>query len=181
MNEPHSKTRTVHNVRTARSGRSRWLSHALTTQRTVHRALPEEAVNALEKTVGNAERGSSGQIRLVVEAHWPLWQVKHQAPRGRALEWFSQLRVWDTEHNNGVLVYLLFAERDVEIVADRGFNSRVTAAQWEAICKAMEARFKRGEFDAGLTDGITAIGDLLREHFPADMGKNEQSDRPVFA
>jgi uncharacterized membrane protein len=159
----------------------RWLAHALTTRRVVHRALPETAVDALEKAIGMAERGSSGQIRLVVEAHWPLWQVKHQAPRGRALEWFSQMRVWDTEHNNGVLIYLLFAERDVEIVADRGFNSRVLAGQWEAICKAMEARFKQSEFEAGIVDGITAIGDLLREHFPADMGKNEQSDRPVFA
>jgi uncharacterized membrane protein len=161
--------------------RTRWLAHALTTRGSVHRAIPEAAVNTLERTVGNAERGSSGQIRLVIEAHWPLWQVKHQAPRGRALEWFSQLRVWDTEHNNGVLVYLLFAERDVEIVADRGFNARVSAAQWEAVCNAMEARFAKGEFETGLSEGINAIGDLLRQHFPADMGRNEQSDRPVIA
>jgi uncharacterized membrane protein len=161
--------------------RSRWLAHAMTTRGTVHKAIPDESVKALEKAVGMAERGSSGQIRLVIEAHWPLWQVKHQTPRARALEWFSQLHVWDTEHNNGVLIYLLFAERDVEIVADRGFNACVTAAQWETICKAMESRFVKNEFEAGISEGINAIGDLLREHFASDMGRNEQSDRPVMA
>jgi uncharacterized membrane protein len=166
---------------TNKTQRSRWLAHATTTRHTVHRAIPDASVTALEKAVGMAERGSSGQIRLVIEAHWPLWQVKHQTPRARALEWFSQLHTWDTEHNNGVLIYLLFAERDVEIVADRGFNARVTAAQWESICKTMESRFAKNEFEAGITEGINTIGDLLREHFASDMGRNEQSDRPVMA
>jgi uncharacterized membrane protein len=160
--------------------KNRLLAHALTSRRTVRKALPNESMNALERTIGMAERGSSGQIRLVVEANWPLLHVKHGTSRARALEWFSQLRVWDTEHNNGVLIYLLFAERDVEIVADRGFNRRVTGAHWETICRAMEARFVKGEFEAGLTEGINTIGDLLREHFPADMGGNEQPDRPVI-
>jgi uncharacterized membrane protein len=163
------------------TSRSRWLAHAMTTRGTVRRAIPDETVKSLEKAVGMAERGSSGQIRLVIEAHWPLWQVKHQTPRGRALEWFSQLHTWDTEHNNGVLIYLLFAERDVEIIADRGFNARVTTAQWEAICKVMEARFENNEFEAGITEGINAVGDLLRQHFSSDMTRNEQSDRPVLA
>lgn len=160
--------------------KNRLLAHALTTRRTVRKALPHESMNALERTVGMAERGSSGQIRLVVEASWPLLNVKQLGPRARALEWFSQLRVWDTEHNNGVLIYLLFAERDVEIVADRGFNRLITGEQWEAICRTMEARFVKGEFEAGLTEGINTIGDLMREHFPAEMGTNEQSDKPVL-
>lgn len=161
--------------------KNRLIAHAMTTRRTVRKALPGGSLDALEKSIGMAERGSSGQVRLVVEANWPLLHVRHLAPRARALEWFSQLRVWDTEHNNGVLVYLLFAERDVEIVADRGFNARVTAAQWEAICRTMEARFAKGEFEAGLAEGIGQIGDLLREHFAADMGQNEQPDRPLLA
>ncbi len=160
--------------------KNRLVAHALTTRSNVRRALPKASMDALEKSIGMAERGSSGQIRLVVEANWPLLHVKHITPRSRALEWFSQLRVWDTEHNNGVLIYLLFAERDVEIVADRGFNTRVSAAQWETICRTMEARFGKGEFEAGLTEGINLIGDLLREHFAADMGENEQPDRPVL-
>ena len=160
--------------------KNRLLAHALTSRRSVRKALANEAMSALERTIGMAERGSSGQIRLVVEAAWPLLHVKHIGPRARALEWFSQLRVWDTEHNNGVLIYLLFAERDVEIVADRGFNTRVTAAQWETICRAMEARFVKSEFEAGLTEGINAIGELLREHFSAEMGTNELPDRPMI-
>jgi uncharacterized membrane protein len=160
--------------------KNRLLAHSLTTRRTVRKALPADSMNALERTIGMAERGSSGQIRLVVEASWPLLHVKHTGPRARALEWFSQLRVWDTEHNNGVLIYLLFAERDVEIVADRGFNKRITPEQWETICRTMEARFVKSDFEAGLTEGINTIGDLLREHFPAEMGGNEQPDRPMI-
>ena len=160
--------------------KNRLLAHAITSRSTVRKALPTESMNTLERTIGMAERGSSGQIRLVVEAAWPLLHVKHIGPRARALEWFSQLRVWDTEHNNGVLIYLLFAERDVEIIADRGFNTRINAEHWETICRAMEARFVKGEFEAGLSDGITTIGGLLREHFAADMGGNEQPDRPMI-
>ena len=160
--------------------KNRTLQHALTTRNTVKKALPETAMDALERAIGMAERGSSGQVRLIVEAHWPLMHVKHAQPRQRAIEWFSQLRVWDTEHNNGVLLYLLFAERRVEIVADRGFNKLVTQSQWDAICRALETRFSGGEFAVGLGEGIFAIGELLNQHFPADMGPNEQSDRPVL-
>lgn len=159
--------------------KNRAISHALTTKRAVRNALPDAAMDALEKATGMAERGSSGQIRLIVEASWPLLHVNHATPRSRALEWFSQLHVWDTEHNNGVLIYLLFAERRVEIVADRGLNHRVTQSQWDAICRRMETSFSGGEYERGLTAGINTIGDFLREHFPADMGGNEQSDRPM--
>lgn len=160
--------------------KNRALAHALTTKRTVRNALPDAAMDALEQATGMAERGSSGQIRLIVEANWPLLHVNHATPRSRALQWFSQLHVWDTEHNNGVLLYLLFAERRVEIVADRGLNNRVMQAQWGAICRSMETSFSGSQYERGLTEGINAIGDLLREHFPADVGDNEQPDRPVI-
>jgi uncharacterized membrane protein len=159
---------------------SRLWKHFVTSRRVVDKALPDESMSLVEKAIGMAERGSSGQVRLVIECHWPLMQVNTQTARGRALEWFSHLRVWDTEHNNGVLIYLLFAEHDVEILADRGFNDKVSAAQWEAICQLMESNFREGRFDNGLAEGVAAIGDLLRQHFPADMGKNEQSDRPLI-
>ena len=155
---------------------NRTLKHATTTRAAVKKALPDKAMDALEQATGMAERGSSGQVRLVVEAHWPLMHVNHVEPRQRAIEWFSQLRVWDTEHNNGVLLYLLFAERRVEIVADRGF----TQTQWDALCRALEKHFTNGAFEAGLSEGINAIGALQREHFAADMGPNEQADRPVL-
>ncbi len=161
--------------------KNRTLAHAFTTRRSVRKALPETSFDNLEKSIGMAERGSSGQIRLVIEANWPLMHVKQANVRSRAVEWFSQLHVWDTEYNNGVLIYLLFAERRVEIVADRGAARCTPQAQWDAICRSMETHFARGEFEAGLTEGINAIGDLLRSHFAADMHRNEQSDRPVLA
>ena len=160
--------------------KNRTLQHAVTTRNAVKKALPDSAMDRLERAIGLAERGSSGQVRMIVEAHWPLMQVKRTEPRQRAIEWFSQLRVWDTEHNNGVLLYLLFAERRVEIVADRGFNRLVTQSQWDAICRALEKHFGNGAFEAGLSEGINAIGELQREYFAADMGPNEQSDSPVL-
>ncbi len=160
--------------------KSRTLAHALITRRAVRRALPESSFNNLEKAIGMAERGSSGQIRLVIEANWPLLQVKRGVVRSRAVEWFSQLHVWDTEHNNGVLIYLLFAERRVEIVADRGAARSTPQAQWDSICRSMEAHFAREAFELGLIEGVNAIGNLLRTHFAADANRNEQSDRPVL-
>ena len=160
--------------------KNRALSHALTTKWAVRRALPDVAMDALENATRTAERGTSGQLRLIVEANWPLLHVNRATPRSRALAWFSQLQVWDTEHNNGVLIYLLFAERRVEIIADRGLNHCVSQAQWDAICRSMEASFSGGRFEHGLAAGISAIGDLLRQHFPAAVGDNEQPDRPMI-
>lgn len=164
--------------------RHTWLDHT-----DAARAVPPALAERLRHDVAASEQRHTGEVRICVEGSLPvsyLWRhLRQRVPlpelvRQRALMMFAKLRVWDTEHNNGVLIYLLFAERDVEIVADRGFNTRVSAAQWEAICRTMEARFGKGEFEAGLTEGINLIGDLLREHFAADMGENEQPDRPVL-
>ena len=87
-------------------------------------------------------------------------------PRERALDIFSQLRVWDTEHNNGVLIYLLLADRDVEIIADRGIDAHVGAAGWETICRAMEKDFRAGLFEHGVIKGIEDVSRLLARHFP---------------
>jgi uncharacterized membrane protein len=101
--------------------------------------------------------------------------------RERALEVFGQLRVWDTERNNGVLIYLLMADRDVEIVADRGLNGLVQAAEWETVCQAMEADFRRGAYEAGVRQGVKAIGELLARHFPPPANnRNELPDRPTL-
>jgi Predicted membrane protein len=159
----------------------RLLAHAWTFRWTVDRLLPEEALDRLEKAVAAAEQGSSGQIRLVIESSWPLYLVGRMQPRGRALQWFSELRVWDTEQNNGVLIYLCFAEHDVEILADRGFNGKVTHATWEAICRDMEQHFRVQDFELGLNQGLAAIGGLLRQHFPSETALNELPNRPYVA
>ena len=99
----------------------------------------------------------------------------------RAIEVFSQLRVWDTEHNNGVLIYLLLADRSVEIVADRGIHAKVDSDEWEKICGAMEADFKQENFKDGVVKGIQAIAKQLAEHFPThSKGPNELPDKPVL-
>jgi uncharacterized membrane protein len=103
-----------------------------------------------------------------------------QPARERALDVFSQLRIWDTEDNNGVLIYLLLADRDVEIVADRGIHARVGAAGWEAICNEMETDFRAGDFARGAIRGIDAVSRHLAAHFPKrGGGKNELPDTPV--
>src|SRR4051794_36111743 len=147
----------------------------------VRRIFPPKVLVAIERTIKATEATHSGQIRFVVEGALdgaPLF--RGQSARERALDIFSQLRIWDTAHNNGVLIYLLLADRDVEIVADRGIDAKVGAAGWEAICAAMEAEFRNGNFEAGVLKGIAAVSRELAKHFPAnDVGRNELPDAPV--
>ena len=105
---------------------------------------------------------------------------RDQPARERALDIFSQLRIWDTAHNNGVLIYLLLADRDVEIIADRGLDTKVGAAGWEKICRAMETDFRAGNFAGGVVRGIEAVSIQLAAHFPKHgAGKNELPEVPV--
>ena len=148
---------------------------------TVRRTFSPSAFKAIERAIGETETRHDGQIRFAVEAALDLSPLlAGQVARERAIEVFSQLRVWDTEHNNGVLIYLLLADRDVEIVADRGIHAKLGTETWEAICREMEAAFRNGQFEAGVLAGIHAVGDHLARHFPARSGKpNEMPDRPV--
>jgi uncharacterized membrane protein len=160
----------------------RWVRHLFTDHWSVRRAFPPAAMRAIEKTIGEEERRHGGQIRFAVEASLPLGELlRGVQSRERAVEWFGRLRVWDTEHNSGVLICLLLADRRVEIVADRGIHARVGSAAWEAICGEMQQEFARGQFERGVVIGIHAVSDLLAAHFPAAEGgkANELSDKPV--
>jgi uncharacterized membrane protein len=145
------------------------------------RDFPPKVLAAIERAIKAGEATHSGQIRFVVEGALdgtPLF--RDQPARERALDVFSQLRIWDTVHNNGVLIYLLLADRDVEIVADRGIDAKVGAAGWEQICKAMEADFRAGRFESGVINGIAAVSRQLAAHFPGHGGgPNELPDAPV--
>src|SRR6516165_7850176 len=145
------------------------------------RIFPPQALALIEQAIKAGEATHSGQVRFVVEGALdgkPLF--RNQSARERALDVFSQLRVWDTQHNNGVLIYLLLADRDVEIVADRGIHLRVGSG-WEAICRRMEQRFGKGEYEAGVIEGIRAVGEHLVRHFPSQRaGPNELPDKPVI-
>lgn len=106
--------------------------------------------------------------------------LRNQSARSRALDIFSHLRIWDTAYNNGVLIYLLLADRDVEILGDRGIDAYVTAAEWEDICTTMEIEFRKGNFEAGVINGINAVSRHLMKHFPKrGAGRNELQDTPI--
>lgn len=161
---------------------SRILKHWFTGRSAVGRVFPRSTLERIETVVGEVEREHAGQIRFAVEASLDTAALTAGlAGRDRALELFSELRVWDTEHNNGVLIYLLLADRDVEIVADRGIHVRAGADTWEAICRQMEAAFRAGNFEDGSVAGIRAVGELLRRHYPREdsAGVNELPDAPV--
>ena len=135
----------------------------------------------IEAAVARSEAGHSGEIRFVVEAALhPFDLLRGVTPRQRAIELFARLGIWDTQHNNGVLIYLLLADHDVEIVADRGVDHEVGAQGWQAICLEMEAAFRQDCFENGVITGIARISDLLRRQFPSNaINDNELPDAPL--
>lgn len=159
----------------------RLVRHLFTDHQSVARAFPPEAMKAIEKAIGEEERRHGGQLRVAVEASLPISDLVHGVgSRERAIGWFGRLRMWDTEHNAGVLIYLLLADRRVELIADRGIHSKVGTAAWEAICGEMQQEFARGQFERGAVIGVRAVSDLLAEHFPpTGEGRNELPDKPV--
>lgn len=160
----------------------RTIKHLVTGHLAVRRVLPARAMRAIERTIRESEASHGGQIRFAVEPALDFAAlVRGQSARQRAIEVFSQLRAWDTEHNNGVLIYLLLADRDVEIIADRGIHSRLGNAGWETICREMEQAFRQGRFEEGVIAGIKAVGGHLEKHFPnRPAGPSELPDRPVI-
>jgi uncharacterized membrane protein len=155
--------------------------HLLANRSRVRRAFPARSLAAIERAIKASEAKHAGQIRFVVEGALdgaPL--LRNQPPRARAIDVFSHLRMWDTAHNNAVLIYLLLADRDVEILADRGIDAKVDTKEWEKICRAMEAEFGKGNFEAGVLKGIEAVSRHLARHFPKrGAGANELPDAPV--
>ena len=146
------------------------------------RAFPPATLDAIQHEIASQEKRHRGEICLVVEAELTSAQLwADVAPRERARELFAQRGVWNTEENTGVLVYLLLADRSVEIVADRGIDARVAKDEWHAICRMMERHFAAARYEQGAIEGVRAISELLARHFPASgKGRNELPDRPVI-
>ena len=161
----------------------RMLKHRVLDEGDVRRALGKDALERLRSRVAASERGHSGEIRLCIEAGLPLSYLwRNAAPRERAVTMFGKLRVWDTEQNNGVLIYLLLAEHAIEIVADRGLARRVPDDHWHKLVADMSAAFKAGRFEDGLNQAIDAVHELLVQHFRLAEGaadRNELPDEPV--
>ncbi len=160
----------------------RIIRHLVTGQSIVNRAFPPATLTAIEQAIARSETVHDGEIVLAVEASLDLpLLLENQSVRERAIDVFSMLRVWDTEHNNGVLIYLLMADHDIEIVADRGIHVRVEQTIWETACDTMKAAFRHGRFEAGIITGIDTITPVLQRFFPAGSDKKKEglSDRPV--
>ncbi len=138
-------------------------------------------MKSIEEAIAESEKLHSGEIRFAVEnslEFFPL--LKGASARERAIAVFSDLGIWDTELNNGVLIYLLLADHDVEIIADRGINKKVSMDEWEIICKKMEDSFRKGEFEQGVKDGIKEISKYLEMYFPPNGNdRNELPNKPV--
>ncbi len=153
--------------------------HLLTTALSVHKRFPPQVRQAIEQAIGASEAKHSGEIRFAVEATLDLRSLlQGKTAHERALEVFSTLGVWDTEANTGVLIYVLLADRQVEIVADRGINHQVEPAAWQAVCHGMVEAFRQGDFEAGSVQGVRAVSILLERHFPAPpVNPNELPNR----
>ncbi len=160
---------------------ARLFRHLLTPPWRVRMLFPTRTLRVIESAIRECETTHAGEIRFAVEHGLHVHALlRGQSARDRALEVFSHLRVWDTEHNNGVLIYLLLADHDVEIVADRGVHARVGGEGWEKICREMETSFREGKFEQGVLHGIRAVSTHLAKHYPSQgKGRNELEDKPV--
>jgi uncharacterized membrane protein len=160
----------------------RLLRHLFATRHGLRAKFDGRVLNAIEQAVRASEAQHRGEIRFAIEGALhatAVWGGVTAASRAKHV--FAELDVWDTEHNNGVLVYVLIADRAVEIVADRGFAGRVEAAEWRAACLAMETQFRQGRYLEGSVAGIEAVGRSIARHFPAaGGGPNELTDRPTL-
>ena len=159
----------------------RFVRHLLMTRWQVTRAFPRRTLKVIENAIKSSEAAHVGEIRFAVEGALdgsPLFNG--QSARDRAIDVFSQLRVWDTQHNNGLLIYVLLADRAVEIVADRGIHDKVSSGEWSQVCRQMEAAFKQSNYEGGVVAGVQAVTRHLTVHFPANgQGENELPDAPV--
>jgi uncharacterized membrane protein len=160
--------------RLARIARHRWADETDTA-----RALGPDALARIEKRVAQSETRHSGEIRICVEAGLPLSYLRRDAtPRQRAITMFGKLRVWDTEHNNGVLIYLLLAEHAIEIVADRGLARVVPPEHWQQVLAGMRGAFREGRFEQGLLQAVDAVDAVLARHFPLAPGQANPNELP---
>jgi hypothetical protein len=156
-------------------------SHLVASSAALARRFPSHALTAIEDAVEASEKRHRAEIRVAIETALDLralWRIK--SARQRALEVFTELRVWHTRERNGVLIYLLLAERDVEIVADTGFDGRVEQSEWSRVCTIIERELGLGHWRDGVLAGIEAVTVLLTREFPpTEPSPNEQQNRPA--
>jgi uncharacterized membrane protein len=160
----------------------RFFAHLVSNPWQVKRHFSPQSLRKIQSAIASSEKMHAGEIRFVVEAGLhPLEILFKKSPRARAIELFGRLNIWDTEHNNGVLIYLLLADRDVEIIGDRGIDQHIGHDGWEQICREMETLFRQGQFEAGVLHGIHQISTVLTQYFPQQgASRNEISNKPLI-
>jgi uncharacterized membrane protein len=161
---------------------ARVFRHLFSSARRTRMRFTPEVLGAIETAIGAAEQQHAGEIRFVIETALPWhWLWRGITPRQRALDLFAQLHIWDTAHNNGVLIYVLRAERAVEIIADRGINAEVGEAEWQRVCREVEQHYGAGRYLEGSRAAVSGVARLLRQHFPAAGAEgNELPNQPIL-
>lgn len=161
----------------------RMLRHLCTWRWRTRTLFDARALEQIQGACATAEAAHQGEIRFAVETALPLRAIWHRlSPRARALQVFAQLHIWDTHHNNGVLIYVLRADRSVEIIADRGINAQVSDAEWQAVCRDVEAHYRVGRYVEGSVAAVTGVARLIARHFPAGVAEDTQDlpNQPVL-
>lgn len=161
---------------------NRLLQNLFTTSWALRRRFPQDLLDTIERAVAESEQQHSGELRFAIETALDVPALlRGTTARDRAIEIFAQLHTWDTAENNGVLIYLLLSERDIEIVADRGFSGRVATAEWQQICAVIQRCLNDGRYRDGALQGIELVTRLISRHFPPDANDiNELPDKPVL-
>lgn len=157
----------------------RILRHLWKDESDARRAVPADVLERLAQRVTASERRHTGEVRICIEAGLPWSYLRRNAStRERAVTLFGKMRVWDTEHNNGVLIYLLLAEHAIELVADRGLNRHVQPAEWQAMVARLGSAFREGRFEDGLTQALEEVSAVLVTHFPSAEGAQRANEQP---
>lgn len=161
---------------------SRLIRHLCTTTGAGRRAFPESTLKAIEKAITHGETCHRAEVRMIVEPSLTAQAVLNGvSPRERARDLFSQYRVWDTEENCGVLVYINLADHQVEIVADRGVGRLIAPRDWETICRRMTQGFAAGNYHDSAIAALDDLNALLQKHYPDDGSTHNQlSNQPVM-
>jgi uncharacterized membrane protein len=167
-----------------KTGMARLWAHIKHDERDARRLFPDAALERVERAVEEGERRHGAELRVAIEASLPLHRVlRGLAPRERAIEVFGELRVWDTEANNGVLLYVLLADHAIELVADRAAAKVLGQPVMERICATMHDAFKRGHYEHGVLAAVASLHERLVEAFPPSpqvLDEDELPNRPAI-
>ncbi|MBH0097284.1 TPM domain-containing protein [Psychrobacter sp. NZS113] len=161
---------------------ARWWRQVLFVPLLHSKWLTEDAKARLTEKVTQAERGHRGEVFLIVENHLPIQDAYHVGCRARAIDLFSEYRVWDTEENTGVLIYVNVCEHQLEIVADRGISAHVSPTVWRAMCDKAVSGIANQKTEGSLAELLDEVGQVMRQyyHLEHDPAGNELSDTVVF-